>query len=385
MKHFSWLSVAVAAVSSLGVACGSSNSGSEETGTGTQAVHGQVALSSYVVDNPVILAKTASGAAVVAPIRRDGSFHILLAANQPYRMILASTLRDGTYRAVSELKWGRERAAWGKLHGGADLDLGFVHPLQAGNVKTMSSGPGSDGNGKDDSNGSGSDGGSAADNEAEDDSCYRAGRADLPYDVRPGVGDTFRLTDAFLAKGAPPKEILGVTMEGGSWRLTELQQDTPFTITQADCDHEGNRDVGRDRIFVTWRNADGSTDTDHLDMRYCKGGGGGGGGASSSATHSGVCSDEDSSVCGDDVGESACDGGSMQPETAPAEPLPGCTGDAGGTTTPSSSPPAGGDATTADVGNTNPPTDAGGGACVTSADCAAGRSCFASQCLPAVR
>lgn len=58
-------------------------------------------------------------------------------------------------------------------------------------------------------------------------------------------------------------------MEGGSWRLAELQAGTRFTVTEADCTHEGNRDVGRDRIFVAWVNADGSTDLDHVDLRYC--------------------------------------------------------------------------------------------------------------------
>jgi hypothetical protein len=30
------------------------------------------------------------------------------------------------------------------------------------------------------------------------------------------------------------------------------------------------RGTGRDRIVVTWTNGDGSTDSDHLDLRYCK-------------------------------------------------------------------------------------------------------------------
>jgi hypothetical protein len=99
-----------------------------------------------------------------------------------------------------------------------------------------------------------------------------SGRADLPYDVKLNVGDSFKLTDAFLEKGPAPAAVLQVTMDGASWRLSELQSSASFTVTQADCDHQGNRDVGRDRIFVTWQNADGSKETDHLDLRYCESG-----------------------------------------------------------------------------------------------------------------
>jgi hypothetical protein len=48
-----------------------------------------------------------------------------------------------------------------------------------------------------------------------------------------------------------------------------LQAGTAFTVTQADCDHAGNRDKGRDRVFVTWKNTDQSQSTEHLDIRYC--------------------------------------------------------------------------------------------------------------------
>lgn len=92
------------------------------------------------------------------------------------------------------------------------------------------------------------------------------GRADLPYAVRLEVGDTFALIDAF--EGAIPV-ITDVEMEDGSWRLAELQSGASFEVTQADCDHEGNRDTGRDRIFVSWSNPDGSHEIDHLDLRYC--------------------------------------------------------------------------------------------------------------------
>lgn len=95
-------------------------------------------------------------------------------------------------------------------------------------------------------------------------------RADLPYDARPQVGETYQLSQSFLEKGALPAAVLKVTMEGTPWRLKELRDDTPFVITEQDCSHQGNRDTGRDRAFVTWRNTDGSVETDHIDLRYCK-------------------------------------------------------------------------------------------------------------------
>lgn len=106
-------------------------------------------------------------------------------------------------------------------------------------------------------------------NEGEDD-CD--GEVDLPYDVKPQLGDTTTpIADAFAEKGAQPAAIVSVVMDGGgSWRLSELQAGTSFVVTQADCDHEGNRDTGRDRVIVTWMNLDGSTESDHLDLRYCE-------------------------------------------------------------------------------------------------------------------
>lgn len=97
----------------------------------------------------------------------------------------------------------------------------------------------------------------------------------LPYDVRPQLGATTApVLDAFAALGGATPTIVSVTMDGGSWRLAELQAGTSFVVTQDDCDHAGNRDIGRDRVVVTWDNADGTTSSDHLDIRYCKSGSG---------------------------------------------------------------------------------------------------------------
>ncbi len=97
------------------------------------------------------------------------------------------------------------------------------------------------------------------------------GGVDLPYDVKPQLGATSTpIFDAFAEKGAQPAAVVSVTLDDGSWRLSELQSGTPFIVTPDDCSHRGNRDVGRDRVVVTWRNADGSMQSDHLDIRYCE-------------------------------------------------------------------------------------------------------------------
>jgi hypothetical protein len=96
-------------------------------------------------------------------------------------------------------------------------------------------------------------------------------RDGLPYDVRPQLGQTTRpVIDAFTARGGAVPATYTVAMSGGNWRLTELQAGTAFAVTQDDCDHAGNRDRGRDRVVVTWTNADQTQASDHLDIRYCK-------------------------------------------------------------------------------------------------------------------
>jgi len=102
------------------------------------------------------------------------------------------------------------------------------------------------------------------------DGSSQGGNADLECNMSLPLGETFQLELAFLEKGAAPAEIVSVEMEGDStWRLAELQANTPFVVTQDDCAHAGNRDQGRDRMVVTWKNADGSIESDHLDLKYC--------------------------------------------------------------------------------------------------------------------
>jgi hypothetical protein len=97
-------------------------------------------------------------------------------------------------------------------------------------------------------------------------------QADLPYDIRMALGQTVTpIHDAFAERGAQPAAIISVEMDGGGagWRLAELQSAATFTITDADCAHTGNRDIGRDRVIVTWQTTSGHVESDHLDLRYC--------------------------------------------------------------------------------------------------------------------
>lgn len=123
--------------------------------------------------------------------------------------------------------------------------------------------------GDDDDAGVPDDGSDAGVPDADDDDDSQ-GRADLPYAIEPALGTTVRLSDAFLEKGPLPARILSIEMEAPRWRYDELVSGTPFEVTEADCEHEGNRDRGRDRIYVAWENTDGSREIDHLDIRYCK-------------------------------------------------------------------------------------------------------------------
>lgn len=114
-----------------------------------------------------------------------------------------------------------------------------------------------------------------ADDDSPGDGCDCSGEADLPYNVNLALGASFKLTDAFLQKGPLPAAILELTMEAPEWRLAELVSNTEYVVTQADCDHEGNHGTGRDRVFITWQNADSSVESDHFTIRYCDDGGGG--------------------------------------------------------------------------------------------------------------
>jgi hypothetical protein len=125
-----------------------------------------------------------------------------------------------------------------------------------------------DGSDADDDDHDGIPNGDDCDSHEGEDGGGQSDGAQLPYDIAPQLGATATpIADAFASEGAQPASIVSVT--GATWRAAELSAGTAFVITQADCDHAGNRAVGRDRVVVTWTNADGSTASDHLDIRYC--------------------------------------------------------------------------------------------------------------------
>ncbi len=431
------------------------------TNDGTSTVSGTIALSAYSgLDNPVVIGRSASGRVFVAPVLRTGAFQVSLPTNDSYRFVLASTRADRSYVGVSELHWAGG-VVWGKP-GKSTMNLGTVRPVGSmasavSGVSTQDHG-GSSGSGGSSGGGGGSSsgGGGGTDpaasgntppdgaNAGSASTCKLPGEAKLPYDVKPQLGQTFRLVDAFLLEGPAPASIVKVTMDNPSYHLAELEANAPFVITQADCDHQGNRDVGRDRIFVTWTNAGGGSQTDHLDIRYCEAGNrvpdDAAAAAVASVPASGECPSSDTPLCRDDsnaMPESECTGDKLDADdsdhsnasgVSPADhggggggncddDIPVCpagsgaggtggsgaTGGAAGGATGGAAGGAAGGATGGTAGSAGGATGGaagagaggatgaaggassgnvpGGGGCVVTADCQAGLACFNSTCV----
>ncbi|HEY2516680.1 MAG TPA: hypothetical protein VGI39_37680 [Polyangiaceae bacterium] len=367
-----------------------------------QTVRGTVALGAYAIDNPVIVGRTNDAHTFFAPVQADGSFALTFPAGASASLALANTTRAGGYVLISRILWPGVKTAWARLDGAtAAIALGRITPVASGiTAQDHGGSEGSSGGGGDDSSSSSGDGSDAGSGEIHTCGTAAPGRSELPYDVRPALGSTFRLDQAFLAKGPAPAAITSVTMQGGSWRLSELQSDTAFVVTQADCDHQGNRDVGRDRVVIGWTNADGSTGSDHLDLRYCDGSGSSSGSPStddagaSNGMDPNDCESDGTPVCsGSGAGVSQCDGhgGGMSGDDGDSDDAPVCPGAGdggaagnGGSTEPPSGAPGSPDAGTAGGGGNG--STAGGGAgqpgdaCVVNADCTAGLVCIASVC-----
>jgi hypothetical protein len=316
-----------------------------ETGAGTEArkVTGQLSTASLSrVDNPAVVARSADGAVRVARVARTGDFELTLPVGVSTRLTVATATREGGLREDSTIVWPNR---WTVVSGGAPIDLGVVRPRGAAS-RACSRDPGELEGGEDD-----------------DGAC--GGRADLPYDAKIPLGAAFRLTDAFLEKGPAPARIVSVAMEGSGWRLAELKADTEFVVTRADCDHAGNRDQGRDRVVVAWENADGSRESDHLDLRYCDG---------SAAPRAAArpapatCRTPETpvAVCDED------DGDESVVDDAPREGVQlGLTAQVADRCP--APPPVG-------VMLPTPPV-AVGAACAVSASCGAGLACFQSKCV----
>ncbi|MBK7862281.1 MAG: hypothetical protein IPJ65_27470 [Archangiaceae bacterium] len=239
----------------------------------------------------------------------DGTFKLQVPTNTTITLLVAERTAD---RVKVLFHIG---PTWFRLRDGETLDLGTVRPREALDVDPPPT------------------------TETPTSMCPAsgAGRADLPYDAKLSVGQTWRLADAFAEKGPQPAQVIDVTMEGSTWRLAELRAGTPFTVGQADCDHVGNRDVGRDRAFITWANADGSRETDHLDLRYCEGGGG----SSVGDDHDEPAHGEDETECGHVEHQGCGDDGSHCDDDSQLEPVEGgsCRPAPGPPPTPPPPPP----------------------------------------------
>jgi hypothetical protein len=378
---------------------------SQEDASGPATVEGTVDFRAYTgLDNPAVIAETRSGKTYIGQIQTTGAFRVAVPGGEPYHLFIANAVRTGGYRGVSDIVWGAKDSRWASLPKGMSVvNLGTIAPASGSTVAIKKDGVSGGGGG---SGGGGSGGGSSsgsssssspsdsadqAENESASEQCDAPGRADLPYNVRPQLGQTWKLGDAFLEKGPLPKAVLSVSMAAPAYRLAELQSGAAFTVTQADCDSAGNH--GND---ITWQNFDGTTESDHMTIRFCDGGGGGGGSAPSASPPPVTrdCSGE-VPVCddgGSSKNKSKCKGGSelesddddstvSRPPCVPgggdgAPPSGGTTGSVPGGSDPA--PPSGG---------TTGSTPGGGGVgsgCVTSVDCAAGLACFSSKCVPAI-
>ncbi|MBL8957302.1 MAG: hypothetical protein JNK82_41395 [Myxococcaceae bacterium] len=246
---------------------------------------------------PLVLSETASGRQTATVAGAGGSFTIEVPTEQPVTLLVAE--REGARVRVVR----RIGPRWFVVKPGNLIELGTVRPVGTLPPElTPLEAP------------------------APQICPAPAGQAELPYDAKVALGQTWRLADAFAEKGAQPARVVSVEMEGSTWRLAELRSGAAFTVTQADCDHVGNRDIGRDRAVITWENVDGSVETDHLDMRYCEAddasSSGSAGGTADAEAEAETCEHVDHEGCGDSG--STCDDDSElveveMPGACPAE------------------------------------------------------------------
>lgn len=400
------LAIALAAMGFAMFAVGCSGSSitpshdNAESASTTRTITGKLAIASYGgrLSNPVVYAMAAEDEkATVATVEPSGRFALTVGAGKTYQLLVANRGAGGRLTVVSQVSWrAGAKVRWAKVTGGADISIGNVRPIGASiGMNNYGSGSGGDSEDEDAGASSSSSGsttscsgsGSSGSGSADGDACY----SDLPYDAKLPIGATYFLEQSFWEKGPSPAKIIKVEVEGG-WREAELKANTPFVVTQADCDHQGNKEVGRDRIFVTWQNFDGSTETDHLDMRYCLNEpwppakvtlaasctASPSGASAPAAPAPSSCEEEGGgSVCtGASPMESECDapGDAYQPSSSSA-----CDEAAKKTDAPCAPKPE----------SSSAPADSGpcgcvpeNGACTENAQCASGLACFGSVCRP---
>lgn len=353
--------------------------------TESRVVKGQLALSSLAqLDNPAIVMRGADGSQRITHLSRTGEFKLTVPVGVSLRLAVGTSSPSGVIREVSTIHWPH---AWTRVSAGTVVELGVVHLLGA---SARAAAREADGGLDDDHGDHGDDGEDENEHEGEgDDHCggsSQSARAELPCDAKIPLGASYQLMDSFLEKGVAPAAIVSVTLEHGSWRLAELQANTVFTVTQSDCDHAGSHDTGRDRAVITWRNADGSVQSDDLELRYCDGDSAPSANRAptsnapqSGSVDGGYCGDRSTTVCEDQSagGDSECDGDdddSGLEEGTPGAAAMSCD-EVPAMTPPTMTPPT-----------TNPPASGGaaGAACTVNADCAASLSCFQNVCVPSI-
>ncbi len=264
---------------------------------GEASVTGRVDLMAFGRTQAQLVAVDDHGQRHEAEVRQDGRFEIPLVAGESWALALADD--DGVFAPIT-FKNGAARVS--SIRPDDSLDVGMVRPVDdsenrsgrharchhlsddsirsRGTVlaeaevdlaghRAFDDHPHAEGAlGDDDSDlrPNGLDDDRDDDGVCDDDSVSTA--LSLPYAVKLAVGETFQLSRAFEGNGTPTH--ISVEMIGSTWRLAELRADTPFVVDTADCAHEGNRDTGRDRIFVAWTDPTGRRALEHLDLRYCK-------------------------------------------------------------------------------------------------------------------
>ena len=106
------------------------------TGSAPRSVSGQIAIASYratgrVLDNPVVIARSTDHRAFVAHLAPNGTFQLAIPSGAAYRLTLANSNPNGTFRALSRIAWPTQAGAarWARVGGGGAIQLGAIHPM----------------------------------------------------------------------------------------------------------------------------------------------------------------------------------------------------------------------------------------------------------------
>jgi hypothetical protein len=122
-------------------ACGSAPTSTPAPAASSQILRGTVALSSYALDNPIIVARASDGRAFRTAVHADGTFALTVPSGAALRLAIANTTAAGGYVAISRILWPGVDAAWARLDGTEPaVVLGAVHPAGPTGVRTLDHG-----------------------------------------------------------------------------------------------------------------------------------------------------------------------------------------------------------------------------------------------------